>query len=241
MAVDRSRGSTSLKSARGDSFDPIASAAQPGATHEEYLPLQERCESEGAVGKGGWAAEERQVPDAVLSGVAVGEDAYQLPAIEPVTQLQHGVELAEGEDVLACGGVDRCQYLVDLASVFGVHEHADRLRCMPVADGAENLEAAQVSAKQEDAAALGHMRFHMFKAVNLNVEEVEAAVQEVDAVVDGCGEGEDVAVTIGQTGRVSENALEIGPGGSSGLWGEEQEIDGDAVQYCAAELASQGE
>ena len=74
-------------------------------------------------------------------------------------------------------------------------------------------------------------------ADHLNVEEVEPAVEQVDAVMDGAGKAQDMAEAIGPFGPAPERTLEVGAAGASGRGGEQYVIGGDAGEDAAPDPA----
>ncbi len=78
-------------------------------------------------------------------------------------------------------------------------------------------------------------------AGHLDVERVEAVVEQVHPVVDGAGEAEDMPVAVAPARGPPERARQIDLAGPARLGGEEGEIERDAMQHQTAQAAAEGQ
>src|SRR6202021_60604 len=104
--------------------------------------------------------------------------------------------------------------------------------------GMHHLEAAHMRAEQQGAAACGLMRQHQLFAFDRDVEFFKLAVDEVDAIVNGGREAQDLKEPIARRRRPAEGETQILQRMAPGTRSEQEEVRGDAVQNDAAGGAS---
>ena len=101
-------------------------------------------------------------------------------------------------------------------------------------EGTQNLETAEVRAEHHAASTTFEHREEFRLAVNLDLEMVEPARQQVDAIQDGGGECVVVAEVVAKARGVGQHTRQEGGRCPPRLAGEQHEIEGDRVQQHAA-------
>ncbi len=98
---------------------------------------------------------------------------------------------------------------------------------------ADHFETAHVRTHQEYTLAFDDRVQHLLLAMHVDLEQVEALVEQIDPIVNGRGKREEVPVDVGPAQRTVQHAGQIvarrGPAGRR----EQQEVGSDTVQYHA--------
>ena len=71
------------------------------------------------------------------------------------------------------------------------------------ANRADHFKAAQVRTHQKQAIAVGKQAAQRVLAVHFKIEQIEAAVDQIDTVMNGGGKGEKMPVQIAPVGRTT--------------------------------------
>ncbi len=140
-------------------------------------------------------AEERHADHGFVAERAVGEHAHQCAGLQALGELEHRVQAAQAHDVGRALGGHGGKRRLHLARVVLVHRHRHGPRAA-APERAHRLEAAEVAAHEQDA-----VRVEDPAAMHLDLEEVEAVLEQEHAVERDGGEGEEVAVLLGERGR----------------------------------------
>jgi len=111
---------------------------------------------------------------------------------EPRLDLEHGRHLAQFNDIRLEPRANRRQCGVDLARVVGIHRHCDVEPRLALAERPRGLEAAQMGSDQQRATTPGAGGTHERLTVNGDFKQLEAPVQQIDAVVNRRCKGENL-------------------------------------------------
>ena len=98
-----------------------------------------------------------------------------------------------------------------------------------------------MAADQQSTGLTGECGVDRLFAADLDVEEIEAVVEQIDAVMDGAGEAEDVTVAVRPFGPAVERPVQVIAAGPARPRGENDVVGGDAVQHEAADGAAEGQ
>src|SRR6185437_8347559 len=221
--------------------DIIALTAAVHAEHQHDRALQQRRHPERPKREGGRRAEE--VNAALLLAVehAVGEDADEMPGIEPRLRLDQRARPAESDDVERQTRIDGVERRADLARVFLVHDEADTQIGLLAADRAHHLEAAEMRAEEQAARALLQDVAHDRLTMHGDVVAVELVVEQEDAVERAGGEAVIVAEDVDDTRPAAEDAAEIVARRAARAQREDEEIAADRIEQQARRPAAETE
>ncbi len=152
---------------------------------------------------------------------------------------QHRIHIAQRDDVVLELGVDRSQDLVELDRVVFVHDHGHVQIAHAVAAGTHRLEAAQVGTDHDGTPALRQDVVGGLLPDQLGVEQVEATIEQVEAIQDGGRKAEHMAKAIQPTGLAPQHTAQVGNRGPAGLGHRQHKIPGDGVQQQACHRPAQ--
>ena len=137
--------------------------------------------------------------------------------------------------------IDRAENGVELARILLIHGHRYLEPGLAMPDAAHQLEAAQVGAHQECTSTRVQLRPHEGLALDRNVEVVELFVDEINAVVDGAGEVQDMPESVAHRRTAAEREPQIAPGMPARVRREQEKIRRDPVQDRAAQGPAQSQ
>jgi len=154
----------------------VAIAAAVDAEHQYDRALEHQGELERRSRKRRLGAEERHAHEIFLVERPIAENADPGAVLQPLVDLEHGVEAAQCNDVARQHWIDRLRHRGDLPGVILVHQHGNS-DVVDRAHGAQNLEAAHVCTQQQTAlATLEHLLQHLF-AVQAGFEQLVALLE----------------------------------------------------------------
>jgi hypothetical protein len=137
------------------------------------------------------------------------QDPDERPAVEAIGDFEHGVDLAENDGVGNVPRIDGREGGVDLAGILFVHGHGDVQPAPAAAETVHHLEAPQVRAHQQGAAAALQLRGHQFLAFERDVEPGKLTIDQENAIVNGGGKGQDLPKTVARIRPAAEREPQI--------------------------------
>ena len=110
------------------------------------------------------------------------------------------------------------------------------------ADGAHCLEAAQMAAHQQDAVLGRHVAAHDVLADDVDIEQVEAIVEQIDAVMHGSRRRQGSGGKSRRCGQAGPSTPpQVGGRGAPCTRREQQEVGGDEVEHDAAQTSAKAQ
>src|ERR1051325_6407062 len=170
---------------------------------------------------------------------AIAEDGDELAALDRRAHREHGAQRVVGErdDAGLAAGGERAEDAVDPLGVGEIDDDVDRdVELLGAA--AHDVEAAEVSAEQEDAAAgLAGLDEQVVVAL-LEAEAVPLAGEEEQAVEADLREGVEVADDAGEPGAFAD-ALQIVARRAAGEAAHDRVVQHDQVEEPAGDAATE--
>ena len=214
----------------------VLGAIQPG--HEEHRAAQDGRRAHRARGQVRTLAQQVHRVDRLIPQGAIAQHADERPAIETFGNLKHGVDPAEGDDVGYEVRVEGREGGVDLARIFFIHGHGDLEAAPSPAETVDHLEAAHVGTHEQGAAAALRLLTHHVLAIDRDVEKLELPVDQIDAIVNGGREAQDLPKAVAHAWVAAEREAQKAPRMPTRGRCEQKEIDRDPVQRNAAQGAA---
>src|SRR5688572_15557605 len=220
-------------------MDVVAQLAFVEAEEGDHRHAEHRRRQYRPGGKPGLAAEELASGRALVAERAVAQHGNHLAALEALAHAQQAADFAGPDDAVRELGGHLAQPAAGRARVAFVHHQVDRQLLVALAEGAQDLDAAQVRADQQAAAAAREQRLYRLHPVHADLEARAALRQHLDAVEQRAGEDVEMPEHLPQPDRRGEDAPEVGARGAPRTRREGDEVGADRQQQRTSGAVAQ--
>ena len=194
----------------------------------------------GPIGRYAVAPRKVTGSDGFIAEAAIGQHAHQCALVEALADLQHRIDVTDGDDLRRVSRRQRGQHGIDLARVVLVHRHCQPKSgaLSPIQRSTSKLPMCAPIRKAPPPAATTcvHQRF----ALQRHLEQVVALGQQVDAIVDRGGERHDLAEAVDGARLAPQCAPQVVAHAAPGPGRKHEVIAGNQVQEHASRPAGPG-
>src|SRR5690348_5806756 len=215
---------------QGFKKDIIRPVAAIDPNHHHDRPLQQHCHPKWTLRKRRRDAEKRVADEIFAADIAVGEQPDEMTTVQSLGDGDERVRPSKANHLRLELWIDRRERGADLARVFLVHHETDGQIALATADRPRHLEAAEMRAEQDAAAAAPLDVPYDLLAVDANVELIDLLVQQKHAIEHAGREGQEMTKHIGNARLAAENPREVLPRTARCFGRRREEIEASRVK-----------